>query len=185
MKKEINALLEKFDNDNLTNYQKENNGYSQSTQAKVTHAIIGAIDFQIKSQKNYIGNSLVPNLQKAVESSNTTDTHEDYLNSLNLQIGNAELCVSSMEDFTADLKAVYLHNVGEEFRPYTTGDKKLLGKQMMTSSRLEGLAKLKTLGVKVDNPALEQIIKDVQDDTETDYSDCVEVESVFEKKLAK
>jgi len=171
MKTEINALLNNFDAENITDYQRENNGYSQSTQAKVTHAIIGAIDFQIKSQKNYIGNSLVPNLQKAVESSNTTDTHEDYLNSLNLQINNAELCVDSMEEFSKELKEIYLENVGSVYRPYTSGDKKLLGKQMATSSRLEGLSKLKSLGVKVDNPALEEIIAD----SETDYSDCVEV----------
>lgn len=173
MKTEINALLEKFDSENITDYQRENNGYSQSTQAKVTHAIIGAIDFQIKSQKNYIGNSLVPNLTKAVESSNTTDTHEDYLNSLNTQIANAELCVDSMEEFSKELKEIYHHNVGEEYRPYSAGDKKLLGKQMATSSRLEGLNKLKSLGVKVDNPALEECLKDSE---ETDYSDCVEVQ---------
>ena len=159
MKKEITELLNNFDADNITDYQRENNGYSQSTQAKVTHAIIGAIDFQIKSQKNYIGNSLVPNLQKAVESSNTTDTHEDYLNSLNLQIANAELCVDSMEEFTKELKEIYHENVGEEYRPYTSGDKKLLGKQMATSSRLEGLNKLKSLGIKVDNPALEEVLE--------------------------
>ena len=159
MKTEINALLENFDADNITDYQRENNGYSQTTQAKVTHAIIGAIDFQIKSQKNYIGNSLVPNLQKAVESSNTTDTHEDYLNSLNTQITNAELCVDSMEEFSKELKEIYHHNVGEEYRPYTANDKKLLGKQMATASRLEGLNKLKSLGIKVDNPALEEVLE--------------------------
>ena len=161
MKTEINALLNKFDAENITDYQRENNGYSQSTQAKVTHAIIGAIDFQIKSQKNYIGNSLVPNLQKAVESSNTTDTHEDYLNSLNLQVANAELCVGSMEDFTKELKDIYLENVGEPFRPYTSADKKVLGKQMMTESRLEGLEKLKSLGITVSNPALEEVLENV------------------------
>ena len=176
MKQEINALLKKFDSENITDYQRENNGYSQSTQAKVTHAIIGAIDFQLKSQKNYIGNSLVPNLQKAVESSNTTDTHEDYLNSLNLQIANAELCVDSMEDFTKGLKEIYLENVGEPFRPYVSGDKKLLGKQMATASRLEGLNKLKSLGIKVSNPALEEVLE-VKDSEET-------VTSVFEKKIA-
>ena len=37
--------------------------------------------------------------------------------------------------------------------------KKLLGKQMATSSRLEGLNKLKSLGIKVDNPALEEVLE--------------------------
>ena len=54
MKTEIIALLNNFDNDNLTQYQIENGSLNQSSQAKVTHAIIGAIEYQIKSQNNYL-----------------------------------------------------------------------------------------------------------------------------------
>ena len=149
MKTEIIALLNNFDNDNLTQYQIENGSLNQSSQAKVTHAIIGAIEYQIKSQNNYLGGTLTDNLTKAVTSSNCTDTHEDYINSLNQQMTNAEQCITEMEEFISELKIIYKENVGDEYRPYTSADKKLLGKQMATASRLEGLEKLKARGVKV------------------------------------
>ena len=159
MKTEINALLNNFDNDNLTAYQKENGSLNQSSQAKVTHALIGAMEYQIKAQNNYIGGTLTDNLTKAVTSSNTTDTHEDYINSLNQQMSNAEQCVTEMEEFVSELKVIYKENVGEEYRPYTSADKKLLGKQMATASRLEGLEKLKSRGIKVSVPALEEVLE--------------------------
>jgi hypothetical protein len=158
MKATIIELLNNFDNDNLTQYQKENGSLNQSTQAKVTHAIIGAIEYQIKSQNNYIGNTLTDNLTKAVTSSNTTDTHEDYINSLNQQMTNAEQCVAEMEEFVSELKAIYKDNVGDDYRPYTSADKKLLGKQMATASRLEGLEKLKSRGITVEVPALDEVL---------------------------
>ena len=160
IKNAVKPLLELFDLENLTTFQIENSGYSQSTQAKVTHAFIGAIDFQIKSQNNYIGNTLTPNLAKAYESSNCTDTHEDYLNSLIQQIKNAELCVESMLELSATLKDVYLENIGEVYRPYTPADKKQLGKAMATSSRLDAKALLEKMNIKVSNPALEEMMKD-------------------------
>ena len=158
MQKEIQALVSQFDLENLTTFQIENSGYSQSTQAKVIHAFVGAIDFQIKSQTNYIGNTLTPNLAKAYESSNCTDTHEDYLNSLLQQIKNAENCIESMTELSKDLQAVYLENVGEVYRPYTPADKKQLGKEMATESRLEAKALLEKRNIKVSNPALEEVL---------------------------
>ena len=158
MKTEIIALLNNFDNDNLTQYQIENGSLNQSSQAKVTHAIIGAIEYQIKSQNNYLGGTLTDNLTKAVTSSNCTDTHEDYINSLNQQMTNAEQCITEMEEFISELKIIYKENVGDEYRPYTSADKKLLGKQMATASRLEGLEKLKARGVKVEVPALDEVL---------------------------
>ena len=159
MKKEIIALLDNFDNDNLTAYQIENGSLNQSSQAKVTHALIGSMEYQIKAQNNYIGGTLTDNLKKAVTSSNTTDTHEDYINSLNQQMSNAEQCVAEMEAFVSELKVIYRENVGEDYRPYTSTDKKLLGKQMATASRLEGLEKLKSRGVDVSVPALEEVLQ--------------------------
>ena len=158
MKTEIIALLNNFDNDNLTQYQVENGSLNQSSQAKVTHAIIGAIEYQIKSQNNYLGGTLTDNLTKAVTSSNCTDTHEDYINSLNQQMANGEQCITEMEEFVSELKIIYKENVGDEYRPYTSADKKLLGKQMATASRLEGLEKLKARGVKVEVPALDEVL---------------------------
>ena len=171
MLKEIQALVKQFDLENLTTFQIENSGYSQSTQAKVLHAFIGAIDFQIKSQNNYIGNTLSVNLAKAYESSNCTDTHEDYLNSLIQQVKNAELCIDSMQELTKDLQACYLENIGEVYRPYKPADKKQLGKQMATASRLDAKAILEKMNIKVSNSALDEMLAD----SETDYSDCVEV----------
>jgi len=159
MQKEIQALVSQFDLENLTEFQKENSGFSQSTQAKVIHAFIGAMDFQIKSQNNYIGNTLTPNLAKAYESSNCTDTHEDYLNSLIQQVKNAELCVESMTELSKELQAVYLANVGEAYRPYKPADKKQLGKEMSTASRLEARALLEQMNVKVSNPALDEVLE--------------------------
>ena len=158
MKTEIQALVSQFDLENLTPFQKENSGYSQSTQAKVIHAFIGSIDYQIKGQNNYIGNTLSPNLAKAYESSNCTDTHEDYINSLIQQIKNAELCISSMEELTKDLKDVYLENVGEVYRPYKPADKQALGKAMSTASRLEAKELLERMNIQVSNPALEELL---------------------------
>ena len=158
MKTEIIALLNNFDNDNLTQYQIENGSLNQSSQAKVTHALIGAIEYQIKAQNNYLGGTLTDNLTKAVTSSNCTDTHEDYINSLNQQMTNAEQCITEMEEFISELKIIYKENVGDEYRPYTSADKKLLGKQMATASRLEGLEKLKARGVKVEVPALDEVL---------------------------
>ena len=159
MKNEIQALVSQFDLENLTPFQKENSGYSQSTQAKVIHAFIGSIDYQIKGQNNYIGNTLSPNLAKAYESSNCTDTHEDYINSLIQQIKNAELCISSMEELTKDLKDVYLENVGEVYRPYKPADKQALGKAMSTASRLEAKELLERMNIQVSNPALEEMLE--------------------------
>jgi len=159
MQKEINALVSKFDLENLTTFQIEISGYSQSTQAKVIHAFIGSIDYQIKSQNNYIGNTLTPNLAKAYESSNCTDTHEDYINSLIQQIKNAELCVESMQGLSKDLQDVYLANIGEKYRPYTPADKKQLGKAMATESRLEARALLEKMNVKVSNPSLDEVLE--------------------------
>ena len=159
MKNEIQALVSQFDLENLTPFQKENSGYSQSTQAKVIYAFIGSIDYQIKGQNNYIGNTLSPNLAKAYESSNCTDTHEDYINSLIQQIKNAELCISSMEELTKDLKDVYLENVGEVYRPYKPADKQALGKAMSTASRLEAKELLERMNIQVSNPALEEMLE--------------------------
>ena len=158
MKTEIIALLNNFDNDNLTQYQIENGSLNQSSQAKVTHALIGAIEYQIKAQNNYLGGTLTDNLTKAVTSSNCTDTHEAYINSLNQQMANGEQCITEMEEFVSELKIIYKENVGDEYRPYTSADKKLLGKQMATASRLEGLEKLKARGVKVEVPALDEVL---------------------------
>ena len=119
MKTQINNLVEMFDNENLTDYQ--------------------------KAQNNYLGGTLTDNLTKAVTSSNCTDTHEAYINSLNEQMTNSEECISEMEEFSTELKISYKELTGDEFRPYTANDKKLLGKQMATASRLEGLEKLKAL----------------------------------------
>ena len=159
MQKEIQALVSQFDLENLTDFQKENSGYTQSTQAKVIHAFTGAIDYQIKGTKNYIGNTLSPNLAKAYESSNCTDTHEDYINSLIQQIKNAELCIQSLEDLSKDLKDVYLENVGEVYRPYKPADKQALGKAMSTASRLEAKALLEKMNIEVSNPALEDVLE--------------------------
>tara|TARA_R110000782_G_scaffold171466_1_gene263137 strand:+ start:582 stop:1067 length:486 start_codon:yes stop_codon:yes gene_type:complete len=159
MKTEINNLVEMFDNDNLTDYQKENGSLNQSTRAKVINAIIGAIDYQVKAQNNYLGGTLTDNLTKAVTSSNCTDTHEAYINSLNEQMTNSEECIEQMEEFSAELKISYKDLTGDEFRPYTANDKKLLGKQMATASRLEGLEKLKARGIKVEVPALDEVLK--------------------------
>ena len=158
MKKEIQALVSQFDLENLTPFQIENSGYSQSTQAKVIHAFVGAIDFQIKNSKNYIGNTLSPNLSKAYESSNCTDTHEDYMQSLIQQIKNAELCIDSLEELSKELQSVYLENIGEVYRPYTPADKKQLGKAMATESRLEAKALLEKMNIQVSNPALEEVL---------------------------
>jgi hypothetical protein len=158
IKKAIKPLVELFDLENLTPFQIENSGYSQSTQAKVIHAFIGSIDYQIKGQNNYIGNTLSPNLAKAYESSNCTDTHEDYINSLIQQIKNAELCIESMLELSRDLKDVYLENIGEVYRPYKPADKQALGKAMSTASRLEAKALLEKMNVKVSNPALEEVL---------------------------
>ena len=159
MQKEIQALVSQFDLENLTTFQIENSGYSQSTQAKVIHAFIGSIDYQIKGQNNYIGNTLSPNLAKAYESSNCTDTHEDYINSLIQQIKNAELCIESMTDLSKDLKDVYLENVGEVYRPYKPADKQALGKAMSTASRLEAKELLERMNIQVSNPALEELLE--------------------------
>ena len=121
--------------------------------------MIGALEFQIKSQNNWIGDSLTQKLQDAVTSANTTDTHEDYTNSLNQQYDNAEQCVNEMSEFCNILKEIYKDNVGEEYRPYTSSDKKLLGKQMATASRLEGIEKLKSRGIKIEVPALDEVLK--------------------------
>tara|TARA_R110000772_G_scaffold43432_1_gene100129 strand:+ start:65 stop:550 length:486 start_codon:yes stop_codon:yes gene_type:complete len=159
MKQEITALFNKFDQDNLTDYQKENGSLNQSTRAKVVNAIIGAIDYQVKAQNNYLGGTLTDNLTKAVTSSNCTDTHEAYINSLNEQMTNSEECISEMEEFSSKLKVYYKDLTGDEFRPYTANDKKLLGKQMATASRLEGLEKLKARGIKIEVPALDEVLK--------------------------
>ena len=158
MKATIIELLNNFDNDNLTQYQKENGSLNQSSQAKVTHALIGALEYQVKSQTNWINDSLTQKLQDAVTSANTTDTHEDYTNSLNQQYDNAEQCVNEMTEFCNTLKEIYRDNVGEEYRPYSAGDKKLLGKQMATASRLEGIEKLKARGIKIEVPALDEVL---------------------------
>jgi len=158
MKKAIETLMEKFDADNLTDYQKENGSLGQSTQAKVAHAIIGAIDYQIKAQNNYVGGTLSDNLTKAVTSSNTTDTHEAYITSLNEQMDNAESCITEMETFSSAMKVFYKSLTGDDFRPYTAQDKQLLGKQMATASRLEGLEKLKARGKDIKVPALDEVL---------------------------
>ena len=121
--------------------------------------MIGALEYQVKSKTNWINDSLTQKLQDAVTSANTTDTHEDYTNSLNQQYDNAEQCVNEMTEFCNTLKEIYRDNVGEEYRPYSAGDKKLLGKQMATASRLEGIEKLKSRGIDIKVPAIDEVLE--------------------------
>lgn len=78
---------------------------------------------------------------------------------MNQQYDNAEQCVNEMQEFAKVLKEIYRENVGEDYRPYTSTDKKLLGKQMATASRLEGIEKLKSRGIEIEVPALDEVLK--------------------------
>ncbi len=145
--------------DDVTEWQKENSGTKSTTLAKVMHGFIGALDFQIKQTEKYLNGQLTDNLQTAVTSSNCTDTHEAYIESLNIQMANAENSVNQITDLKLQLQSDYKSFTGEEYRPYVKQDAKLLGKQMATASRLEGLEKLKARGIQVDVPALDEVLE--------------------------
>jgi len=145
--------------DDVTDWQMENSGTKSTTLAKVIHGFIGALDFQIKQTEKYLNGQLTDNLQNALTSSNCTDTHDAYIESLNIQMSNGENSVLQVKDLKTDLLTAYKSFTGEEYRPYVKQDTKLLGKQMATASRLEGLAKLKARGIQVDVPALDEVLE--------------------------
>jgi len=145
--------------DDVTDWQMENSGTKSTTLAKVIHGFIGALDFQIKQTEKYLNGQLTDNLQNALTSSNCTDTHDAYIESLNIQMSNAENSVNQIKDLKTQLQTAYKSFTGEEYRPYVKQDTKLLGKQMATASRLEGLAKLKARGIQVDVPALDEVLE--------------------------
>lgn len=145
--------------DDVTDWQMENSGTKSTTLAKVIHGFIGALDFQIKQTEKYLNGQLTDNLQNALTPSNCTDTHDAYIESLNIQMSNGENSVLQVKDLKTDLLTAYKSFTGEEYRPYVKQDTKLLGKQMATASRLEGLAKLKARGIQVDVPALDEVLE--------------------------
>jgi hypothetical protein len=145
--------------DDVTDWQMENSGTKSTTYAKVVHGFIGALDFQIKQTEKYLNGQLTDNLQTAVTSSNCTDTHEAYIESLNIQMANAENSVNQITELKSQLEKDYKSFTGEDYRPYVKQDTKLLGKQMATASRLEGLEKLKARGIQVDVPALDEVLE--------------------------
>ena len=154
-----NINLSNLPIDDVTDWQMENSGTKSTTLAKVIHGFIGALDFQIKQTEKYLNGQLTDNLQNALTSSNCTDTHDAYIESLNIQMSNGENSVLQIKDLKTDLLTAYKSFTGEEYRPYVKQDTKLLGKQMATASRLEGLAKLKARGIQVDVPALDEVLE--------------------------
>ena len=147
--------------DDVTDWQMENSGTKSTTFAKVVHGFIGALDFQIKQTQKYLNGQLTDNLQNALTSSNCTDTHDAYIESLNIQMSNGENSVLQITDLKSELENAYKSFTGEEYRPYVKQDAKLLGKQMATASRLEGIKKLKDRGIKLTVPALDEVLDEM------------------------
>jgi hypothetical protein len=116
MKQEINKLINKFSNDNLTDYQRNNGNTKDTSRARVTNVILNALDFSIKNQHCYI----------ATQSGKLRDMRELATDKRDRQKESDALdyicCLDTSQEemitLETHLKATYKGITGVDFVPY-------------------------------------------------------------------
>lgn len=159
MQTALKTVVGFFDNENLSLWAKENDKLEFSSRARMLNALLSGLTFAIKSQSQYIS-GVQTKIKEACESSNTTDTHEAYITGLMDNITQNDVTETEFADIILALKDEYKEATGSAWVPYVKQDAKQLGKNLATASRLEAMAMLKKKGVKIDNPALQEVLDD-------------------------
>ncbi len=116
MKQEINKLLNKFDNTNLTTYQKEQGRFEDTSQAKIANTILNALAFQLKNQLLFMTSQhgAIKELLDGAQNEVTTSKLEqkcEYLEQL-------VITYNELERFSDALKGSYKEITGVVFKPY-------------------------------------------------------------------
>tara|TARA_R110002012_G_C11588946_1_gene606057 strand:+ start:791 stop:1282 length:492 start_codon:yes stop_codon:yes gene_type:complete len=156
--KAIKEICGYFTNDNLSLWAKENDKLEFTSRARAISGMLNGLVYSQKSQATYI-NGVLDKIEDAVNSSNTTDTHEAYIEGLQDNITQDEITQREFTNIIDLLKVEYKKATGDEWKPYVKQDKNQLGKNLATASRFSAVELLKSKGREIDNPALEEALK--------------------------
>jgi hypothetical protein len=154
----VTDLVSGFSDCNLSLWAKENDKLEFSSRARFINAVLSGINFAVKSQANYI-HGVQDKIKDALASSNSTDTHEAYLQGLMDNVTQDDITTFEFEPVIQAFKEEYKSCTGDEWKPYVAKDKNQLGKNLVTASRLEAMEMLKSKGVVFDIPdAMKEVI---------------------------
>lgn len=154
----VKEVCNSFTNDNLSLWARENDKLEFSSKARAISGMLNGLVYSQKSQVTYI-NGVLDKIKDAVNSSNTTDTHEAYIEGLQDNITQDEITQSEFTNLINLLKVEYKKATGDDWKPYVKQDKNQLGKSLATASRLSAVELLKSRNIEIDNPALEEVLK--------------------------
>ena len=146
LKEMVQEIVGEFTEDNLTLWHKENDRLDFSSRARMLNGLCSGLDFQIKNQKNYLGNQQ-SNLKTALESSNTGDVQDSKIQSLKEQCELAEVGIDEAEELFLILKTEYSKTANSEWVAYVKKDQAQLSKDLQTASRLEATLYLEKLAM--------------------------------------
>jgi len=154
----VKVIAGNLTNDNLSLWAKENEKLEFSSRARAISGMLNGLVYSQKSQVTYI-NGVLDKIKDAVNSSNTTDTHEAYIEGLQDNITQDEITQSEFTNLINLLKVEYKKATGDEWKPYVKQDKNQIGKNLATASRLSAVELLKSRNIEINNPALEEVLK--------------------------
>jgi hypothetical protein len=134
MKQEINKLFNKFTNDNLSLYQRENGKTEDSSRARLMNCMLNALSFQLSSQRLYIADQsgILRDLMDK-EGSSGEFVQGKIQNKIEY-MGNLDITFEEMTLLQNHLKDSYLKLTGKEFKPYA---KKSQNNKNVTASNLK------------------------------------------------
>ena len=160
IKTAVQALVKEFSDDNLTNYQKENDYLNRTSRA----ILCSSMCYSLNSQLKFLNISLLQiqsDLKEAVTSSNTSDTHDAYIQSKLDQIDMTEITVDQLEQCFQAIKAEFKTTAQEEWKQVTKVEveKELLSRKT-TDARVSAILKLQASGIELDEQSM-QILNSV------------------------
>jgi hypothetical protein len=137
LQNEVNQLVAMLDNDNLTDYQKEQGRLGDTSQARILHSFISGLVYQERSIRLHIQDQ-VSKLADHLESSYAgSDTHEKGTQDRLSYIDVNETTLDEIETLVEALKSSYKEATGSVFEPYKKRDIDESKKQ--TASRMDAL----------------------------------------------
>ena len=138
LQNEVNQLVAMLDNDNLTDYQKEQERFGDTSQARILHSFISGLVYQERSLRLHIQDQ-VSKLADHLESNYAgSDTHEKGTQDRLSYIDVNETTLDEIEMLLEALKASYKEATGSVYEPYKKKASNETKKQ--TASRMDALS---------------------------------------------
>lgn len=138
LQNEVNQLVAMLDNDNLTDYQKEQGRLGDTSQARILHSFISGLAYQERSIRLHIQDQ-VSKLADHLESSYAgSDAHEKGTQDRLSYIDVNETTLDEIEMLLDALKSSYKDATGSCYQPHKKKVSDESKKQ--TASRLDALS---------------------------------------------